>query len=102
MLAAWILAATVAVPIGVFHEVVEGSMVLVGDKVAGAFPAFHVARRVTPGRAGKFAFAAEEFEVNRRRGHAVFRQELFGFAELGADVVAGHEDFGGAGGVGFV
>ncbi len=88
MLAARVLAVTVVFPLRLFHEVVEGRVVLVGDEVARALPALDVAGRVAPGGAGQFAFAAQELQVDRRRHHPVFLEQPLGFLELGADVVA--------------
>src|SRR5436190_14210123 len=40
MFAAWVVAMSVFGPVGVVDETVEGFMMLVGDKVTGAFPTF--------------------------------------------------------------
>ena len=73
-------------------QVVERLVVDVGDQVARALPALDVAGRVAPGGAGQLALALEELQVDRRGVELVLLEHRLGRAELGADVVAGHED----------
>src|SRR5262249_59647813 len=92
VLATRVLAASVAVPVGVLHQVLERRVVLVGDQVARPLPAAYVARRVAPGRTLELALAREELQVDRRRHHAILREELFRLLELGPDLVPRQED----------
>ena len=92
VLAPGVLAVTVLLPGGLVQEVVERRVVDVGDQVARALPALDVPGRVAPGRARHLALALEELEVDRRGVELVLAEHRVGGAELGADVVAGHED----------
>src|SRR5436190_24076961 len=46
MLAALIFAPAILRPVGLVHEIIKLIVMFVGDQVAGALPAFDVARRV--------------------------------------------------------
>src|SRR5439155_26043751 len=91
--AARIFSVAIAVPIGIFHQPTKRLMMLIGDQVARAFPSLDVAGGIPPSRARQLPLAAEEFEIHRRRRHAVLLQELLGFLELGSDVLARQEDY---------
>ena len=58
MFAAGVIALAIGIPFRVFHQIVEGCMVLIGDEIAWPFPPFDIPRGIAPGRASQFTLAA--------------------------------------------
>src|SRR5262249_28501418 len=79
------LAVTIFLPRRIVHEAAKGCVVFIGDEVARAFPSLHVAGGISPRGAGKFALAAEELQVDGRRGEPIFGKEFLGLAEFDPD-----------------
>ena len=62
----FVAAGAVGVPVGVFHQFVEGLGVAFAEQIARLLPAEDVARRHAPRRAVEFLVAGEEVEEHRR------------------------------------
>src|SRR6185503_19404467 len=57
-----VIADTVGVPIGFFHQLLEGFGIAFAEEIAGSLPAEHGTRRITPRRATIGLIAREEIE----------------------------------------
>ncbi|KOS92276.1 hypothetical protein DM53_4518 [Burkholderia mallei] len=75
----FVVADAVVVPVGRFHQLLEGLHVTFADQVARLLPAEHRARRVAPRRALVRLVAGEEIEEQRRLAE---RPALAAFAAL--------------------
>src|SRR3954468_12232055 len=64
--AALVAAVAILVPRRLVDKLLEGAVVLIGDEIAGALPAFGVVGRIAPCRAHQLAIAGQELGVNRR------------------------------------
>src|SRR5579864_1167504 len=71
-----VIAGAVAVPIGRFHQLLEGLRIAFAKEVARALPAEICPRRVAPGRAVIILVAGEKIEEQPRLRERPFRAVL--------------------------
>src|SRR5258707_662487 len=82
-----VVAGAVFVPLGGFHQFLEGFDVALAQQIAGPLPAEHVARRVAPRRAVIALIAGQEVEEEGRLRE--FPLALLGIAEDRAEQLLG-------------
>src|SRR4030095_1906906 len=80
------------IPIDLLQHLLVGGIMTVGHQITGRLPTFDVARGDSPSGAGQFAFASEEFLIDRGPKNSKALPPFLNLRELLPCHLAGEEE----------